>query len=60
MNEASRKKVLPARQERILLKIFKAIEGCNFDSGCTNMDWKEATTVDERSFLKKFFRDSGY
>ena len=52
-------KTLPPRQRKMLLKIFDSISNCVFDNQCLNQDWKTAISVDERSFLKKFFKTSG-
>ena len=43
----------------MLLKIFDQISNSAFDNQCLNQDWKTSISVDERSFLKKFFKNSG-
>ena len=43
----------------MITKIFNTIKSCTFDSTGLNMEWLNKISVDERSMLKKFFRDSG-
>ena len=41
------------------MKIFNTIKNCTYDASGLNREWLSAISVDERSMLKKFFRDSG-
>ena len=43
----------------MLTKIFNTILTSNFDSSGLNLEWKSAISVDERSLLKKFFKNTG-
>ena len=44
----------------MLVKVFQTMLKCDYDvvSGL-NKEWLTAISVDERSMIKKFFRDSG-
>ena len=52
-------KTLPYRQERMLKKVFQTLLKCDYDASGLNKDWLTSISVDERSMIKKFFRDSG-
>ena len=54
-----KQKNLPYRQERMLKKVFQTMMNCDYDASGLNKDWLKAISVDERSMIKKFFRDSG-
>lgn len=43
----------------MISKIYDRLHDCVYDSSGLNMSWLTAISVDERSMLKKFFRDSG-
>ena len=54
-----KQKKLPYRQERMLKKVFETMLKCDYDAIGLNKDWLTKISVDERSMIKKFFRDSG-
>ena len=43
----------------MLKKVFQTMLKCNYDPSGLNKDWLTAFSIDERSMIKKFFRDSG-
>jgi len=53
-----KQKQLPFRQERILTKIFTTMLNSNYDATGLNKQWLSTLSVDERSLIKKFLRES--
>ena len=43
----------------MLKKVFQTLSKCDYDATGINREWLTAISVDERSMIKKFFRDSG-
>lgn len=50
---------MPATQEKIITEIFNTIALSKFDASGMNKMWLTDITIDERSIIIKFFRDSG-